>query len=47
MKNEMPSLLMDEKICFIRLLPNTLQNFWQVIPCSFEKGVYLGKFTQP
>jgi hypothetical protein len=31
MKNEMPSLLLDEKICFIRLPPDTLQNFWQVI----------------
>jgi hypothetical protein len=31
MKNEMPSLLLDEKICFIRLPPATLQNFWQVI----------------
>jgi hypothetical protein len=31
MKNEMPSLLLDVKIPFIRLLPNTLQNFWQVI----------------
>ncbi len=31
MKNKMPSLLLDEKICFIRLLPDTLQNFWQVI----------------
>jgi hypothetical protein len=24
-------LLLDEKICFIRLPPDTLQNFWQVI----------------
>ncbi len=31
MKNEMPSLLLDEIICFMRLPPNTLQNFWQVI----------------
>lgn len=31
MKNEMPSLLMDDKICFVRLVPNTLQNFWHVI----------------
>jgi hypothetical protein len=31
MKNEMPSLVLDEKICFIRLPPDTLQNFWQVI----------------
>jgi hypothetical protein len=31
MKNEMPSLLLDEKICFIRLPPDTWQNFWQVI----------------
>jgi hypothetical protein len=30
MKNEMPSLLLDEKICFIRLSPDTWQNFWQV-----------------
>jgi hypothetical protein len=31
-KNEMPSLLLDEKICFLkRLPPDTLQNFWQVI----------------
>ncbi len=27
----MPSLLLDEKICFIRLPLDTLQNFWQVI----------------
>jgi hypothetical protein len=28
----MASLLLDEKICFIiRLPPDTLQNFWQVI----------------
>jgi hypothetical protein len=26
-KNEMPSLLLNEKICFIKLPPNTLQNF--------------------
>jgi hypothetical protein len=25
MKNEMPTLLMDDKICFVRLVPNTLQ----------------------
>jgi hypothetical protein len=31
MKKEMASLLLDEKICFIRLPPHTLQNFWQVI----------------
>jgi hypothetical protein len=31
MKNEMPSLILDEKICFIRLPANTLQNFWQVV----------------
>jgi hypothetical protein len=31
MKNEMPSLLLDEKTCFIRLPPDKLQNFWQVI----------------
>jgi len=31
MKTEMPSLLMDEKTCFIRLPPDKLQNFWQVI----------------
>jgi NAD-dependent dihydropyrimidine dehydrogenase PreA subunit len=31
-KDEMPSLLLlDEKICFIRLPPDTLQNFWQII----------------
>jgi hypothetical protein len=31
-------LLLDEKICFIRLPPDTLQNFWQVISLriSFE-----------
>jgi hypothetical protein len=28
MKNEMPSQLLDEKICFIRLPPDTLQNSW-------------------
>jgi hypothetical protein len=26
-ENEMPSLLLDEKICFIRLPPNTLPKF--------------------
>jgi hypothetical protein len=31
MKNEMPSLLLDEKICFIRLPLDTVQNFWQII----------------
>jgi hypothetical protein len=31
MKNKMPSLLLDEKICFIKLCPDTLQNFWQLI----------------
>ncbi len=35
MKNEMASLLLlDEKICFIRLCPDTLQIFWQVITRS-------------
>jgi hypothetical protein len=33
MKNEMASLLLDERICFIRLPPDTLQNFWQFITC--------------
>jgi len=27
----MPSLLFDEKTCFIRLPPNTLQKFWQIV----------------
>jgi hypothetical protein len=31
MKNEISSVLLDEKIYFIRLSPDTLQNFWQVI----------------
>jgi hypothetical protein len=31
MKNEIPSLLLDEKVCVIRSSPDTLQNFWQVI----------------
>jgi hypothetical protein len=31
MKNEMPSLILDGKICFIRLPPDKLQNFWQVV----------------
>jgi hypothetical protein len=31
MKNEMSSLLLDEKTCFIRLPPDKLQNFWQVV----------------
>jgi hypothetical protein len=32
MKNEMPSSLhLDEKTCFVRLPPDKLQNFWQVI----------------
>jgi hypothetical protein len=30
MKNEMPSLLLDEKLSFTRLPPDTLPNFWQV-----------------
>jgi hypothetical protein len=56
MENEMPSLLLDVKICLIRLPPNPLQIFWQVKfsgrsfhvkGSSFEKGVYSGKFTQP
>ncbi len=29
-KNDIPSLLLDEKISFIRLPLNTLQMFWQV-----------------
>jgi hypothetical protein len=36
MKNEIPSLLMDEKVCFMRLSPDTLQNFWQVIPTKWK-----------
>lgn len=31
MKNEIPTLLMDDKICFVRLVPNTVQNFQHVI----------------
>jgi hypothetical protein len=31
MKNEMPSLLLDEKICFLKLPPDILENLWQVI----------------
>jgi hypothetical protein len=32
MKNKMPSLLLYEKICFLKLRPDIiLQNFWQVI----------------
>jgi hypothetical protein len=30
MKNEILSLLLDEKICFIRLPLDTLQSLWQV-----------------
>jgi hypothetical protein len=41
MKNEMSSVLLDEKICFIRLSPDTFQNIWQVImdlkSCSSKK----------
>jgi hypothetical protein len=37
-KNEMPSLLLDEKISFIRLPPDTLQNFWQVIMKTLMYG---------
>ncbi len=29
MKNEMPSPLLDAKLCFIRFPLDTLQNFWQ------------------
>jgi hypothetical protein len=36
MKNEIPSLLMDEKVCFMRLSPDTQQNFWQVIPTKWK-----------
>jgi hypothetical protein len=28
MKHKMALVLLDEKICFIRLPPDTLQNFW-------------------
>jgi len=28
MKNKMASVLLYEKICFIRLPPDTLQHFW-------------------
>jgi hypothetical protein len=28
MKKETPHMVLDEKICFIRLPPDTLQNFW-------------------
>jgi len=31
MKNEMLSLLLDEKTCFIRLPIDKVQKFWQVI----------------
>jgi hypothetical protein len=31
MKNEISSVLLDEKIGFVRLHPHTLDNFWQVI----------------
>jgi hypothetical protein len=37
MTNEIPSMLLDEKVCFIRLSPDTLQNFWQVIMNKMEK----------
>jgi hypothetical protein len=30
MKSETLSLLLDEKICFIELPPDTMQNFWQI-----------------
>jgi len=30
LKNEMPSLVLSEKLSFIRLPPDKLQNFWQV-----------------
>jgi hypothetical protein len=34
MENEMPSLLLDENICFYKVTSiYTLQNFWQVIMC--------------
>jgi hypothetical protein len=38
----MPSLLLDEKICFIRLPPDTLQNFWQVITRVWNRLVWTG-----
>jgi hypothetical protein len=28
MKNEMPSVFLDENLCFIRLPPNALEFFW-------------------
>lgn len=38
MKNEMASvLLLVEKICFIRLCPETPQNFWQ---CHYEISTF-------
>jgi hypothetical protein len=40
MKNEMHSLLLDEKICFITLLQDTLQNLWQVIMRVWNKLVW-------
>jgi hypothetical protein len=27
-KNEMPSMFLDEKLCFIRLPPDNITNFW-------------------
>jgi hypothetical protein len=46
MKNEMPSLLLDEKICFIRLPPDTLQNSWKVIMKTLMYGLVDNQFIQ-
>ncbi len=49
MKNEMPSLLLDEKTCFIRLPTDKLQNFWQVITFFFTiaaTGIKVSKRNQ-
>jgi hypothetical protein len=47
----MASLLPDEKICFIRLRPDALQNFWQVIslliPLSPKEAPALGVQMAP
>jgi hypothetical protein len=37
MKNEMLSMLLEKKICFIRSPPDTLQNFRQVIENLSQK----------
>jgi hypothetical protein len=47
MESEMAAvLLLDEKMCFIRLSPDTLQNFWQLITRSQPMEVLYSSLWQ-